>query len=137
MPFVKGRSGNPAGRPKKPRAEKVSALRADLLKVAPEVLEALKQAAKAGDPSAAKLILDRCLPVLRAVDVPVSLPLADGQTDLAGAAEAVLKALVTGGITPDQASSVAAVLASLAKAREVGDLEQRIADLEARHGEQG
>lgn len=74
MPFVKGQSGNPTGR--RPGTQtKQTRLREQLLSEAPAILAALVEQAQAGDPAASKLVLDRCLPVLRPTDSPVPLAL--------------------------------------------------------------
>lgn len=73
--FTKGQSGNPRGRPKGSK-NKSTLLReamqskADriLSKEVPEVLKVVIRAAKAGDMSAAKMILDRAVPVKKADD---------------------------------------------------------------------
>ena len=130
MAFQKGVSGNPKGRPPRPKTGP-DKLRSDLLRQAPEILAALVAQAKSGDPQAAKLVLDRCLPALRPTDRPVALPLPDGTADLGEAANAVLGALATGTLTIDQASGMASVLTALTRVREATELEQRIAALEA------
>ncbi|MBA3493043.1 MAG: hypothetical protein H0T87_02670 [Gammaproteobacteria bacterium] len=65
MPFKKGESGNPRGRPKGAR-DRRSTLRYGLLKEVPAILKTLAKAAKGGDIQSAKLILERTLPPLRA-----------------------------------------------------------------------
>jgi hypothetical protein len=73
--FTKGTSGNPLGRPKGAK-NKSTLLReamqqkADRLlsKEVPKVLAVVIAAAKAGDMSAAKMILDRAVPVKKADD---------------------------------------------------------------------
>jgi len=73
--FAKGKSGNPLGRPKGSK-NKSTLLReamqqkADRLlsRKVPKVLEVVIAAAIAGDMSAAKMILDRAVPVKRADD---------------------------------------------------------------------
>ena len=73
--FAKGKSGNPKGRPKGSK-NKATLLReamqkkADIMlsKELPQVLRAVVTAAKAGDMSAAKMILDRTIPTKRADD---------------------------------------------------------------------
>lgn len=73
--FQKGRSGNPLGRPKGSK-NKTTILReamqqkADrmLSKEVPQVLAVVIRAAKGGDMSAAKMILDRAVPVKKADD---------------------------------------------------------------------
>lgn len=132
MAFEKGRSGNPTGRPRRPRLTGPDQLRADLLRDAPEILKALVEQAKSGDATAARLILDRCLPTLRPQDAPAALPPGVDLSDLAGAPAAVLAALSAGTIGTEQAGALAGVLASLVKVREAVELETRIAALEAK-----
>lgn len=129
MPFVKGQSGNPAGR-KPGTLTKQDKLRLQIAEGVPSIIAAMIEQAKAGDTAAAKLLLDRTLPTLRPVDAPAPLSLGTGPADLAGAAQAVLSSLVTGETTPDQAASFAAVLASLARVKEVAELIARIEALE-------
>lgn len=126
--FQPGESGNPRGRTPRPRTGP-DRLRANLLRDAPEILKALVEQAKGGDATAAKLVLDRCLPSLRPVAAPVAVPLGD---DLTQATGAVLAALSAGSIGTDQAHDLASVLASLVKVREAVELENRIAALEAK-----
>jgi hypothetical protein len=126
--FKPGETGNPKGRPPKPRTGP-NKLRDKLLSEAPAILEALVAQARIGDVAAAKLVLDRCLPCLRPQDQAVNLPLG---SDIADAGRAVLGAVGSGALTPDQAASLASVLASLVRIRETVELEQRITALEDR-----
>jgi hypothetical protein len=126
--FQPGTSGNAKGRPKKPASR--DALRDSLKREVPEILEAVVTAAKAGDLAAAKLVLDRCMPALRPVDVPVPLALGDDTTDLAAASQAVLRGLAQGALSVDQAHGLAGVLGALVRVREVTELEARITRLE-------
>jgi hypothetical protein len=127
--FKPGESGNPQGR--KPGSKnKATGLRDGIARDLPEIISALTEQAKAGDVSAAKLLLDRALPALRPVDVPVSLALGDGTNDLAGVSQAVLRGLVQGALSPDQCGSVAGVLSALARVKETAELEARITALE-------
>jgi len=130
--FKPGKSGNPSGRPRKPKTGP-DKLRADLLRQAPEILAALVVQAKIGDPQAAKLVLDRCLPALKPQDRPA--PIALG-TDLAQAGAAVLEALGAGELTPDQAATLAGTIGSLARTAELVEFEKRIAAIEATVNEQ-
>ena len=130
--FKPGQSGNPTGR--KPGTKtKVGKLRASIEAHVPEILSALATAAKGGDVQAARLLLDRVLPPLRAVDSPVVLPPGNDPADLGEAVGAVLSALATGGLTPAQGADLASVLASLTRVREATEIEQRVAALEDRY----
>lgn len=129
--FKPGESGNPQGR-KLGTKTAAGKLRDQLLTQAPEILAALIEQAKIGDPAAAKLVLDRCLPALRPTDAPVAMTLPADTADLGAASQAVLLALGAGSITPDQAGSIAGVLNALARVRETTELEQRIIALEGK-----
>ena len=126
MTWKKGQSGNPAGRAKKPRALGEQALRAELLAEAPEIIRAMLDLAKNGDTTAARLVLDKCLPNLRPTEPPVAIALGD----LADAAKTILAAIEQGMLNPDQASKLAGTVASLGKSIESMEFEQRLRALE-------
>ncbi len=129
MPFVKGQSGNPAGR-KPGTLTKQDKLRAQIAGGVPAIIASMQEKAVAGDAQAARLLLDRVLPTLKAVDSPAPLALGNVTTDLGTTAAAVLGALVGGSLSPDQAGSVASVLSALARVQEVAELVARIERLE-------
>lgn len=124
--FLPGVSGNPAGR-KKGSTNKSTKLRLEIEGRLSGIIARLIEAAENGDVSAAGLLFSRALPALKPIDSPTPLPLG---ADLSSAVAAVLAALASGHLTPDQAGSVASVLASLSRVREAADLERRITDLE-------
>ncbi|MBK5966471.1 hypothetical protein CCR95_20930 [Thiocystis minor] len=130
--FKPGQSGNPAG--KRPGTVcKMTKLRQSIEADLPEILSAMVTAAKQGDTTAAKLVMDRVLPALRPTDQAVSLPLAGD--DLAADGRAIIQATGNADITPEQASRLLAGLGSLARVVEVGELIKRIESLEAKYGE--
>ena len=86
-------------------------------------------AAKGGDVQAARLILERILPPVKAVEQAVELQLpADGT--LTAKASAVLSAAAAGDLAPGQAAQLIAALGTLAKIHESDELATRIALLE-------
>lgn len=127
MTWKKGQCGNPKGRPA--GTGPVEKLRAALGKELPDVLEALVAQAKAGDTSAIKLILERTVPTLRPVDAPTALNL-PAEGGLAEQGRAVLLALAAGHLPANQATSILQGLGSLARLKELEELERRIAALE-------
>lgn len=129
MTFRPGVSGNPNGRP---RGSKNTAtrLREKLSRELPSILKKLVAMASEGDTSAAKLILDRCLPPLRPVADVVRIPSAQGGT-LSERASDVLEAITSGGLPTDVGAMLLSALASTAKAIEVADLVRRLELLEA------
>ena len=67
--FKKGRSGNPAGRPRGTQNPSTK-LRKQIADALPEIINTLVESAKGGDVGSASLLLSRALPPLR----PESLP---------------------------------------------------------------
>lgn len=59
-----GQSGNPAGR--KPGSGEVAALRAGIREHVPAIVQKLVEAALAGDTGAARLLLERVIPPMKA-----------------------------------------------------------------------
>src|SRR5690606_41062991 len=98
-----GESGNPAGKPKG-AIDRRSKWRAELGDALPAILAKLVDAAKAGDTTAAGLILSRVAPPLRpARETAVVAGLAEAGT-IAGRAEAVLAAAARGELPSDAAA---------------------------------
>ena len=123
-----GQSGNPKG--KTPGSGELQKLRAALAADVPEILAVLGTAAKAGDVQAARLILERVLPPVKATEQAVALQLPDGGT-LTAKASAVLSAAAAGDLAPGQAAQLIAALGTLAKICEIDELAARIDKLEA------
>lgn len=126
MTWKKGQSGNPAGRAKKPRALGEQALRSELLAEAPAIIDAMLDLAKNGDTTAARLVLDKCLPNLRPTEPPVPIALGD----LANAATSIMAAIEQGMLNPTQAASLASAVGNLIRAQESLDFEARLQQLE-------
>jgi hypothetical protein len=97
--------------------------------------EALTQAAidKAlgGDTTALRLCLDRIAPPRKDSPIAFELPPIRSAEDAVGASSALLAAVAAGEITPDEAGRVMALLTAHKTLVEAGDLEARIAALEA------
>ena len=129
--WTSGVSGNPKG--KTPGSGELQKLRASIAADVPEILAGLVLAAKGGDIQAARLILERVLPPMKAIEQAVEIQLPDDGT-LTAKAVAVLSAAAMGDIAPGQAAQLIAALGTLAKISEVDNLAARIATLEAKHG---
>lgn len=119
--FKPGQSGNPAGR--KPGPSKQQKLRAAIEADVPGILDALTQAALGGDPAAAKLLLDRCLPVLR----PETRQATPAPVDPDG----ILAATESGLIGLDQAQALMQLCAARVRIAEGQELIQKVESLEA------
>lgn len=128
MVFKLGESGNPAGRP--PRNTNAHKLRQAITDSLPEVIEVLINQAKAGDTTAAKILLDRALPALKPQADSVSFDIAHNDT-LATVGQSVIDATSRGELSTDSANGVMAMLTAQTKIIESTDLLERIEKLEA------
>ncbi len=125
-----GVSGNPKG--KTPGSGELQKLRATIARHVPSILEQLVTAAKSGDVQAARLILERILPPVKAIEQAVALQLPEGGT-LTAQAAAVLSAAAAGALAPGQAAQLIAALGTVARIAEVDELTARITALEAKN----
>ena len=125
--FMKGQSGNPAGRKRGTRntATQLRQLIADDL---PAILGVLRTAALQGDVPAAGLLLGRALPPLRAESASIEI-VSSGNT-LSQRAEAIVASVLAGEIPGDIASNFMSALVAQAKVLETNELLLRIERLE-------
>lgn len=123
--FTPGTSGNPQGRPK----SETTALRQSLAEGAADVVTAILEAAKAGDMQAAKIVLDRLLPPLKATAQSVQLALPETASPL-DIARAILAATASGTLAPDIAAQLVAAVGTFCRIEEIEELRDRIAALE-------
>lgn len=69
--FVKGHSANPDGRP--PGSTSAATIRKAIEKESGDIIKAVIASAKKGDMQAARILIDRICPVLKAKDLPIAL----------------------------------------------------------------
>lgn len=124
-----GQSGNPAGRP--PGQSAITRLRAQLEPDAPEILQTMVAAAKGGDVQAARLILERILPPVKATEQMVGLQMPEGGT-LTAQGRSVLFAVASGQLAPGQGALLLSAIGSLARVIEINEMEARLTILEER-----
>ena len=72
MPWKQGQSGNPKGRPRKSQ-KPMAQLRSQICEHLPDVIEVLANAAKEGDVQAARILVERCVPSMRALDQNINV----------------------------------------------------------------
>lgn len=125
MPFPKGKSGNPAGRPRK--TDNDSELRQRIRTASPRIVDAMVQAAEGGDVAAGRALLAFILPVWRPVDRPIAVDLGH---DLTAAVEGLKSALKGGELTPGAIAAVSAVIGTMSRVSETAELEKRLIALE-------
>jgi len=85
-----------------------------------------------GDMVALRLCLDRLAPPRKDAPISIALPAVRSAADAVEASAAVLAAVAAGDITPDEAGRLMALLTAHKSIVEAGDLETRIAALEAK-----
>ena len=131
--FEKGKSGNPAGRPKGARNRTTLAAEALLEGQAEAITQKVVDMALEGDLTAARMCLDRILPIRRERRVSFDLPPINSAEDVVNAMRAIAAALASGELLPSEAAEAGSFVGWHAKAIEVFDLEQRIILLEQDH----
>src|SRR6202011_2044864 len=129
--FARGRSGNPAGRPRGCRDHVNRAARLLLAGESEALTRKAVELALAGDPTAMRLCLERILAPCRERTVKFQLPPIESAADIAPAMKAVTSALAGGAITPGEAGTIAAVVDTFVRAIETSDFERRLRQVEA------
>lgn len=126
-------AGNALGGNKKGSRHKVTLAIEALLEGQHEALtnKAVEKALE-GDMTAMRLCLDRIAPPRKDAPISFALPPIRTAADTVTASSALLDAVAVGDVTPDEAGRVMALLTAHKALVEVGDLEQRIAALEAK-----
>lgn len=131
-PFVRGQSGNPAGKPVGARHATTRAVEALLEGEAEALTRKAVEMALGGDGPALRLCLDRIAPARKDMPVSFALPPIKSAADTVTASASLLDAVAAGDVTPDEAGRVMALLSAHKGLVEAGDLEARIAALEAK-----
>jgi hypothetical protein len=85
-----------------------------------------------GETTALRLCLDRIAPARKDAPVSFALPSIKTAADSVAASASLLDAVASGEVTPDEAGRVMALLTAHKALVEAGDLEARIAALEAK-----
>lgn len=130
--FRKGYSGNPNGAQQRAIAQ----TRAKLAEHSEEVIAVVIKAAKAGDLTACRLVLERIAPALRAEPAPISMAPLPATATYTERAQHILDAVTRGDLTTQQGGELINALGSIANLKQVTELqakiEQLIAQLERR-----
>jgi hypothetical protein len=94
------------------------------------IILALIKAAKSGDVSAIRVVLERIAPLPRNRPVHFFVPPIETAVDLGEAMGSILQAAANGELTPDEAVSIANLIETRRRTIETIELEARIAALE-------
>lgn len=124
-----GESGNPAGKPS--GSGELQKLRAAIGEHVPEIINQLVTAARGGDIQAARLILERVLPPVKAIEQAQAINLPNGTLTEQG--RAVLAAVAAGELAPGQGAQLLTAIGTLRKVAELDELAARITALEDKH----
>jgi hypothetical protein len=127
MPFEKGESGNPAGRPRGARNLLMENLLAD---DAEAVGRKAVEMAKGGDMAAIRLCMDRVAPARKGEPVAFELPPLDKPADSVAASARIVAAAAAGDLTPSEAADLAKVLDVHVRALETKGFDERLTKLE-------
>lgn len=122
--------GNP-GRPPGARHKTTRAIEALLDGEAEGLTRKAVDMALEGDTTALRLCLERVAPVRKDVPVSFDLPRIETAPQAAEAAKAVLQAVSSGDITPNEGAAVMGLVEQFRRILEVTELDQRISALEA------
>src|SRR5499433_1117221 len=123
--FAKGRSGNPAGRPRGCRDHVDRAARLLLAGEGEALTRKAIELALAGDPTALRLCLERIVGPYRERAVEFAMPPIRNAADLAGAMAAVADAASQGAVTPREATQLGQVFEAYVRAVEATEFERR------------
>jgi hypothetical protein len=130
MPFEKGESGNPAGRPRGSR-NRTALLMENLLSYEAEAIgrKAVEMAIK-GDMAAIRLCMDRLAPPRKEEPIAFELPPLAKPADSVAAAATLVAAVAEGELTPSEAAQLAKVIEVYVRAIETKIFDERLASLE-------
>ncbi len=129
MPFSKGHSGNPKGKPRGTK-DKRTELRELLRPHAPELVSKVVEKALEGDISAIKICLDRLIPQVKQKDEHLCLQSLQGNLTEQG--DQIVAAMGTGKITPTEANAALQALTIQSRLTVMDDLERRVVALETK-----
>lgn len=131
-PKTRGRPfqpGNP-GKPKGARHRQTVMAEKLMADDAEDVVRAVIEAAKGGDMTAARLVLERVAPPRKGRPVVFDLPQVETASDVLSALGSVVQSVAAGTLTPEEGATVAGLLEVKRRAIETVEIERRIAALE-------
>ncbi|MFL6833553.1 MAG: DUF5681 domain-containing protein [Xanthobacteraceae bacterium] len=134
MPFQKGESGNPAGRPRGARSRTTILMQNLLTERAEAIGRKMIELAERGDIAAIRLCVDRLAPVRKDEPVAVDLPSLEKPADSVAAAATIVAAVAAGDLTPAEAADLAKVVDIYVRTLDSKGFDERLTELEVAAG---
>ena len=131
MPFQKGQSGNPAGRPRGSRNRKMIVLQSMLDEDGEAILQQAMKMAKAGNTFALRLCMERLLPKRRHEPLQCELPPISKAADAVAAMGGIADAVGAGDVAPAEAAALTKVVTGFVQALFTHGLDERLTRVEA------
>jgi hypothetical protein len=131
MPFQKGESGNPAGRPRGSRNRATLLMESLLADDAEAIGRKAIEMAKQGDMAAIRLCMDRLAPARKGQPVAFELPPLDKPADSVAAAAEIVAGVAAGELTPSEGADLAKVVDVYVRAIATNAFDERLTKLEA------
>ena len=130
MPFQKGQSGNPAGRPRGSRNKASIRMQEMLEEKAEAFVNKVVELAMSGNIAALRLCLDRLVPARKNEPLSCEMPPLARAADAVAAIGGIASAAVAGDVTADEAAKLAKVISLYVSTLEAHQFEHRLAQLE-------
>jgi len=130
MPFQKGQSGNPAGRPRG-IVNRATALAQNLLSERAEgIARKVIELAEEGDMAAIRVCMERLVPPIKHQPVAVELPPIEKAADSVEAVASIAAAVAAGDLTAAEAAELAKVVDVYVRALATKGFDERLSALE-------
>jgi F0F1-type ATP synthase gamma subunit len=130
MPFQKGQSGNPAGRPRGALNRATVLAQTLLSERAESIAGKVIELAERGDMTALRVCMDRLVPVIKHQPIAVELPPIEKPADSVDAAASIAAAVAAGELTATEAAELAKVVDVYVRAVDSRGFDERLSKLE-------
>jgi len=130
MPFQKGQSGDPTGRPRGALNRATVLAQTLLSERAESIAGKVIELAERGDMTALRVCMDRLVPVIKHQPIAVELPPIEKPADSVDAAASIAAAVAAGELTATEAAELAKVVDVYVRALDSKGFDERLSKLE-------